>query len=211
MLVEIWDDFIGVPRTEDNMTAKATLGTLGSKPSPPTFSADHTKPALEDFDCLGNMCSSILPIAEGNTKSFGVYGLLGEGGLDFNEESTNYFNHEKGEFIYHNTAEDYTDALCRPKVFQVLAYVKDGDYVPASDDSIQLTFSNAAQNVEGATTLNLLQGPLASDYPDKFENLEFTGKSDIEDFADFYESDGSLVMKASMVASAATLAAMTLF
>jgi len=76
MLTEVWDDFIGVPRVVGKEADRAALvGAPVSPKAPAAIDAKYKIPAAADFACLGSPCSAVLPLADDNTKNFGVFGL----------------------------------------------------------------------------------------------------------------------------------------
>ena len=79
LMIELWDDFIGVPRPEGQETRKASLGTLDTvAPEFPELDSDYLSPSADDFEGLGFPTISTVPLAEANTKSFGIFGLDGD-------------------------------------------------------------------------------------------------------------------------------------
>jgi len=53
VMVELWDDYIGVPRVEGAETVKAELGTLPTAPDAPTLDDEYADVTPSDFECLG--------------------------------------------------------------------------------------------------------------------------------------------------------------
>jgi hypothetical protein len=143
IMIELWDDFIGVPRVEGQENVMSTLDAeLPVAPVPPTISVEYSDPEPADFECLGNPCKASVPIAEDNVKSFGVFGLDGGFGFDYNYESADYFMHTLSDpdAATENFDDDWfgammhSETVCRPKVMYVTISVADKDYVPSTDD-----------------------------------------------------------------------------
>lgn len=220
VMVELWDDFIGVPRAEGQEMAKTALSKkLPEAPEVPLIDVLYENPTPEDFECLGNKCKSVLPFVEDNQKSFGVYGVDGEAGYDFNYESVRYYIMKKDineddflmtpKLMGAEEALMYAENVCRPKVMYVTISIKDKDYVPGSNDATELSFGLTYPNSDiRDIILDVIADGYASDK--KADMAPLPGASDIAKFGTTYASDSATAIYGSVAVSAA-LVAMTLY
>ena len=162
-MIELWDDFIGVPRPEGQETRKASLGTLDTvAPEVPELDSDYSLPSADDFEGLGFPTISTVPLVEDNTKSFGIFGLDGAQGYDFNDESFAYYVSNYGVDGI-NSPVEYAEKTCRPSIMYVSINIADKDYTSSAGDSTTLTFGAHEPNED---IRSLIEDITFAAYPD---------------------------------------------
>lgn len=202
VLAEIWDDFIGKARTEEE--ALEGLLNVGSKPSAPTKpTTTLTNPLVTDFDCAGQPCKFSSTTETSGTRNFGVAGPLDSATfpLDYPKDEVDFYTAKASS---NTKAWENIKEACRPKVMHVNVNLK-ADTAP----TITTTNTHKAVLTFASKVQQDLSGYLVVDNVNDI-SLSVSGATGIADLDKYYEANGSSSLMASGIVAAA-LATMTLY
>lgn len=206
VLSEIWDDFIGKARTEEE--AKAGLKSVGTKPTPPTVpTTTAANPLAADFDCAGKPCKYTSVDATSATRGFGVVGAANKADvvpIDYSEEAVTHYT--VAEAKSQSKAWEFATDTCRPKIMHVVVNVKkDAFPKPGTTGTKTATVTFTHSMIKDLSELLII--PMEADLKDA--SLGVSGATTISDLDTYYKANGSSSLMASGLAAA--VLALTLY